>query len=140
MDQRAQILETVLPAERGIREVIRELRWAPSRIVALLRKMEDEGLIFWVENNGTQPSMCARKGRPKKIMACTPLGIEFLETYEKLKIKLLRARKEDLEHATRDARYTERLVTAGHPPFQLFMELNNIVNNIKISSETPQSL
>jgi len=139
-DQRAQILETVLPAERGIREVTRELRWAPSRIVNLLKKMEDEGLIIWVENNNTHSSMRARRGRPKKIMTCTPLGIEFLETYEKLKMKSLRARKEDLEHAARDAHYTERLVTAGHSPFQLFMELNNIVNNIKISSETSHSL
>jgi DNA-binding PadR family transcriptional regulator len=139
-DQRAQILETVLPAERGIREVIRELRWSPSRIVNLLKKMEDEGLIIWVENNNMRFSMRARRGRPKKIMACTPLGIEFLETYEKLKMKSLRSRKEDLEHAARDAQYTERLVIAGHSPFQLFMELNNIANNIKISSETSHSL
>lgn len=140
MDQRAQILKTVLSAERGIREVIRELKWASSRIVDLLRKMEDEGLVAQVESNSTQPSMRTRKGRPKKVMTCTLLGIEFLETYEKLKMKLLRARKEDLEHATRDAQYTERLVTAGHSPFQLFMELNNIANDIKISSETFQSL
>lgn len=139
-DQRAQILETVLPAERGIREVIRELRWAPSRTVNLLKKMEDEGLIIWVENNNMRSSMRARRGRPKKIMTCTPLGIEFLETYKKLKMKPLRARKEDLEHAARDAQYTERLATAGHSPFQLFMELNNIANNIKISSETSHSL
>ena len=140
MDQRVQILETVLPAKRGIREVIKELGWAPSRIVNLLKKMEDEGLIIWIENNDAHPSMRARRGRPKKIMTCTPLGIEFLETYERLKMKALRARKEDLEHAVTDAHYTERLVTAGHSPFQLFMELNNIVNNIKISSETSHSL
>ncbi len=136
MDQRAQILKTVSTAERGIREVIRELRWAPSRTVDLLRKMEDEGLIIQAKNNSTQPSMPARKGRPKKIMTCTRLGIEFLDTYRKLKMKLLRARKEDLEHATGDALYAERLVTAGHSPFQLFMELTDIANNIKISSET----
>jgi DNA-binding MarR family transcriptional regulator len=140
MDQIAQILETVLPAELGVREVARELRWAPSRVVNLLKKMEDEGLIVWVEDKNTYSSMRARRGRPKKIMACTPLGLDFLKTYEKLKVKALRARKEDLEHAARDAQYTERLVTAGHSPFQLFMELNNIANNIKISSETSHSL
>jgi len=139
-DQRAQILETVLPAERGTREVIRTLRWAPSRTVNLLKKMEDEGLIISVEDDNMHSSMRARRGRPKKIMTCTPLGIEFLKTYEKLRMKSLRARKEDLEHAVRDAHYTERLVKAGHSPFQLFMELNNIANNIKISSETSHSL
>jgi DNA-binding PadR family transcriptional regulator len=140
MDQRARVLETVLPGERGIREVIKELGWAPSRIVDLFRKMEDEGLIIWMENSDMRSSMRARRGRPKKIMMCTSLGIEFLETYEKLEMKPLRARKEDLEQATRDAQYTERLVTAGHSPFQLFMELNDIVSNIKISSEATQSL
>ncbi len=139
MDQRAQILETVLPAKYGIREVTRELRWAPSRIVNLLRKMEDEGLILSVDNNSTHSSMRARRGRPKKIMTCTPLGIEFLEAYGKLKMKPLRARKEDLEHAVRDAHYTERLITAGHSPFQLFMEVNTIAYNIKVSSETSHS-
>ena len=139
-DQRAQILETVLPAERGTREVIRTLRWAPSRTVNLLKKMEDEGLIVCFEGKKKYSSMRVRRGRPKKIMACTPLGLDFLETYEKLKIKALRARKEDLEHAVSDAHYTERLVIAGHSPFQLFMELNSIASNIKISSETSHSL
>jgi predicted ArsR family transcriptional regulator len=141
MDQRAQILETVLPAKHGIREVARELRWAPSRVVSLLRKMEGEGLIIWVENYSKDPSMRARasRGRPKKIMTCTPLGIEFLEIYGRLRMKSLRARKEDLERAVRDAHYTERLVAAGHSPFQLFMELNSIVHNIKVSSEAPHS-
>jgi hypothetical protein len=138
-DQKVQILETVLPAKHGIREVARELRWAPSRIVNLLREMEDEGLIIGVENNSTHSSMRARRGRPKKIMTCTPLGIEFLEIYGKLKMKPLRARKEDLKHAVRDAHYTERLVTAGHSPFQLFMELNSIAHNIKVSSEASHS-
>ena len=73
-------------------------------------------------------------------MTCTPLGLDFLETYRKLKIKPLRARKEDLEHAVRDALYTERLITNGHSPFELFMELNSIARNIKISSEASQSI
>lgn len=136
MDQRALILKTVLPAEYGIREIIKQLRWAPSHIVNLLKKMEDEGLIAWLEKNNKDSSTHMHRGRPKKIMSCTPLGLEFLETYKKLKLKFLRARKEDLEHATKDAQYTERLVKAGHSPFKLFMELNNIVSNIKISSET----
>lgn len=137
LDERAQILESVTPVERGIREVTEELRWAPSHVINLLRKMEDEGLIMEVRSNRARAS---KRGRPKKVMACTPLGVEFLETYRKLKIKPLRARKEDLEHAVRDALYTERLVRNGHSPFELFMELNSIARNIKISSEASQSI
>ena len=137
MDRRAQMLQAVLPAERGIREVTDELRWTPSRIISLLRKMKDEGLITEVQNNNVRSS---KRGRPKKIMVCTPLGLEFLESYRKLKVKPLRSRKEDFEHAVKDALYTERLVADGHSPFKLFMEVNIIARNIKISSEASQSI
>lgn len=135
MDRRAQMLQAVLPAERGVREVTDELRWTPSRTVNLLRKMKDEGLIIEVQNDTTGFS---KRGRPKKIMACTPLGLEFLESYRKLKMKPLRSRKEDFEHAVKDALYAEKLVTNGHSPFKLFMELNSIASNIKVSSETSE--
>ena len=137
MDERARILEVVTSVECGVREVTEELRWAPSRVINLLRTMEDEGLVMEVRRNSARSS---KQGRPKKIMACTPLGLEFLITYRKLKMKPLRSRREDLEHAVRDALYTERLIRNGHSPFELFMELNSIVRNIKVSSEASQSL
>lgn len=59
-------------------------------------------------------------------MTCTSLGVEFLEPYRELKMKPLRARKADLEHAVSDALYTERLIRNGHSPFELFMELDTI--------------
>ena len=78
----------------------------------------------------------SRRGRPKKCVTLTSLGYEFLETYRKLQAKPLRSRKQDLERSKRDAYYAERLVAAGHFPFQLFMELNTLANNIKISGKT----
>ena len=134
LDQRAQMLEAVVSDPRGVREVIQKLRWKPSRVISLLEMMKEERLI---------ELQCARthkRGRPKKNITCTSLGFEFLETYRRLKMKPLRARKEDLEHAVKDALYTERLVANGHPPFKLFMELNMIAHNIKISSETPEAI
>jgi hypothetical protein len=81
----------------------------------------------------------SNRGRPKKNITCTPLGFEFLETYKKLKMTPLRARKEDLAHAAKDAAYANKLVARGHSPFQIFMELNTIAHNIKISSETSET-
>lgn len=134
LDQRAQMLEAVVSDPCGVREVIQKLRWKPSRVISLLEMMKDERLI-------ELQCVCARKrGRPKKNITCTSLGFEFLETYRRLKMKPLRARKEDLEHAVKDALYTERLVANGHSPFKLFMELNTIAHNIKISSETPEAI
>ena len=133
LDQRAQVLEAAsIPC--GVREVIQKLRWKNSRVISLLETMEDERLIEF------QQIMHSRRGRPKKNVIRTPLGLEFLETYRRLKMKPLRARKADLEHAVKDALYTERLVANGHSPFKLFMELNTIAHNIKISSEAPEDI
>ena len=129
--QRAQILNTVKLAPCGIREIIQKLRWRSSHIISLLEKMNNERLIEF------QFARRNKRGRPKKNITCTPLGLAFLETYKRLQTKPLRARKEDLEHAVKDALYTERLAENGHSPFKLFMELNTIAHNIKISSETP---
>lgn len=131
LDQRARILSTVRSAQYGVREVIQKLKWRSSHVISLLEKMQDERLIE------LQSAHTKRRGRPKKNITCTPLGIAFLETHKKLQTKPLRARKEDLEHAVKDALYTDRLVANGHSPFKLFLELNTIAHNIKISSQAP---
>ncbi|MHA1358609.1 MAG: hypothetical protein ACTSQI_09070 [Candidatus Helarchaeota archaeon] len=52
----------------------------------------------------------------------------------------LKARKEDLDHATKQALYTKRLIAYGHSPFEIFLELNTIARNIKVSSETSETV
>ena len=133
-DPRARILETAASGPCGIKEAIQKLRWRPSRVISLSKKMRDEGLIE------LQEIKRSRRGRPKKNIVCTPLGFDFLETYRRLRVKPLRARKEDLERAVKDALYAERLVANGHSPFKLFMELNAIVHNIKVSSEASEAI
>ena len=132
LDQRAQILEAVASTACGVRDLVQVLGWKTSKVVSLLREMNKEKLI------NVQQVTHSRRGRPKKNIICTPLGMEFLETYRKLKMKPLRARKEDLERAVKDALYASRLAANGHSSFQIFMELNTIARNIKISSETSE--
>lgn len=133
LERRAQLLEMAASTPCGVRDAIRKLRWKSSGVVSLLERMESEGLVELrqAERSG--------RGRPKKIIFCTPLGLDFLETYRRLRMKPLRARREDIEHAVKDALYAERLVARGHSPFKLFLELNMIVHNIKVSSEAPKS-
>jgi DNA-binding MarR family transcriptional regulator len=134
LDQRAQILEAAVSTAYGVRDLVHVLKWKSSNVVSLLREMNKERLI------DLRQATHSRRGRPKKNIICTPLGLEFLETHRKLKMKPLRARKEDLEHAVRDASHASRLVANGHSPFQIFMELNTIARNIKVSSETPETI
>jgi DNA-binding MarR family transcriptional regulator len=131
-DQRAQILEAAASTASGVRNLVKMLKWKTSNVVSLLRKMSEEQLIEFKQVADS------KRGRPKKSVTCTALGFEFLETYRKLRMKPLRARKEDLDHAAKDAAYVNRLVANGHSPFQVFMEVNTIARNIKVSSETPE--
>jgi len=91
--------------------------------------MDEEQLIK------IQSAAIQKKGRPKKYIITTSLGYEFLDAYKKLNINILRARKQDLDHAAKDAMDANRLIENGHSPFQIFLELNMIASNIKNSSE-----
>ena len=133
-DEKAQVLETAISSSPSVRDIVNTLRQRTSDTIALLKEMEKERLIKF------QNVKREYRGRPKKTIVCTSLGREFLEGYRRLRMKQMRAGKEDLERAVQDALYAERLVAYGHSPFRLFMELNNIVRNIKVSSETPQNI
>jgi DNA-binding PadR family transcriptional regulator len=130
LEHRARILEITKSSSRGVREIVHLLKLKTSNVISLLKKMDQEQLIE------TRYATTQRKGRPKKCIIITALGSEFLDTYKKLNIKPLRARKQDLNRAAKDAMYASRLVENGHSPFEVFMELNMIANNIKNSSET----
>jgi predicted ArsR family transcriptional regulator len=132
LDQKAQILEAAESTACSVRDIVHILRCRTSGAISLLKEMEEERLIDLRQIKNS------RRGRPKKKIICTSLGSEFVETYRKLKMKPLRARKEDFEHAVKDALYTKRLIASGHSPFRLFMELNTIAHNIKIYSETSE--
>ncbi|MHA1650196.1 MAG: hypothetical protein ACTSYB_08380 [Candidatus Helarchaeota archaeon] len=132
-DQKAQILEAALSISGGVRDLVRLLKWKTSKVITLLREMNRERLIDMCEVNNS------KRGRPKKVIYCTPLGLEFLKIYKKLKLQPIRASKEDLNRAIKDALYTERLLGYGHSPFQLFMELNTFVRNIKGSPEASET-
>jgi predicted transcriptional regulator len=134
LEMRAQILQVAASNACGIRDLAYRLRWKTSSIVSLTRKMEEEKLIK------LQIIKHSSRGRPKKNVVCTVLGFDFLETYRKLEMTPLKARKPDLERAKKDALYTQRLVENGHSAFELFMELNSIVRNIRNSSETHQTV
>jgi len=134
LGQKAQFLQVAASGVGSIRDLVHKLRWKTSTIVSLSKEMSEERLIEF------QAVRHAGRGRPKKSIACTTLGLDFLETYRKLDLKRLRARKTDLERAVKDASYTQRLVENGHAPFELFMELNAIVCSIRDSSEARQAV
>lgn len=133
VDARAEILKIINASSCGVREIVQRLNLRTANVIALLKTMEEERLIV-------QKNRRSERGRPKKLVAPTPLGYEFLENYKMLTTKPLKARRIDFEHAANDALYTRRLLENGHSPFKLFMELNEIAHNIKVFAETSRSL
>jgi predicted transcriptional regulator len=130
LEQRARILEITKSTPCGVREIVQLLKLKTSNVISLLKKMEQEQIVTM------QFTSRPKKGRPKKCIIPTRLGYEYLDAYKKLSLKSLRATKQDLNRATKDAMYVSRLVENGHSPFEVFMELNMIASNIKNSSET----
>ena len=128
LEQRARILQVVTSRPCGVRDIVQLLKIKSSNIVSLLRRMEEEKLIE------VQFAKGPKKGRPKKCITASSLGYDFLDSYRKLNLKRLTARKADLDHAVKDAMYASRLAENGHSTFQVFMELNAIASNIKNSS------
>jgi len=128
LEQRARILQAVTSRVCGVRDLVQLLKLKSSNLISLLRRMEEEKLIE------VQFAKGAKKGRPKKCITASSLGYDFLDSYEKLNLKRLTARKADLDHAVKDALYASRLAESGHSTFQVFMELNTIASNIKNSS------
>lgn len=133
LEQKAQILEAIMRAPCGVRNLVQILRLRATRSILLLKEMEEEGLVE------SRDAASSKRGRPKRLVTCTPLGSEFLEAYKRMRMKPLRARRADLDRAVKDALYAQRLVARGHSAFTLFMELNTIVSNIKIHSETREN-
>ena len=127
LEQRARILQAVTSRPCGVRDIVKLLKIKSSNIVSLLRRMEEEKLIE------VQFAKGPKKGRPKKCITASSLGSDFLDSYKKLKLKRLTARKTDLDRAVKDAIYASKLAE-NHSTFQVFMELNTIASNIKNSS------
>lgn len=99
----------------------RRFRKRPETIISLIREMENEGLLE------TSSQLTQKKGRPKRILKPTALGEEYLETFRRLMMKTLRASRNDLAKAKRDAEYVNRLIARGKNPYQAFAELNDLV-------------
>ncbi len=82
--------------------------------------MEEHGLL---EKKVEKRNM---RGRPKYMIKPTILGKDYLETYEALKLKTLRSRKNGLKKTIKDAEYVKRLEARNLSPFRLFLELNSL--------------
>lgn len=121
VESKTLLLDAIRRESLGVRDAVKAFKRRPETTISLIREMEEEGLIE-TSLQGTR-----KKGRPKKLLKPTLLGVDYLVAYQRLRSKALRANRNDLAKARRDAEYVNRLVARGVDPIQAFMELNEVV-------------
>lgn len=121
LEVEVQVLSIVKKYPVGVRELSKIMRRRTQTVVSTIKMMNAAGLV------DVRPEETRRRGRPRQIVKATMLGDDYLEAYNRLRIKPLRSNRNDLEKAKRDAEYVNRLVARGIEPYDAFLELNNLV-------------
>ncbi|UCH57207.1 MAG: MarR family transcriptional regulator [Candidatus Bathyarchaeota archaeon] len=121
LEDQANLLAIIKKDPVWVREISRIMRRRTHAVVSLIKKMNAMGFV------DVKPEKTHAKGRPRQIVRATMLGDDFLESFNRLKIKPLRSNKNDLVKAKRDAEYVNRLIARGKEPYDAFLELNRLV-------------
>jgi len=134
LDERATILQTISNARAnyGVSDLIKKLRFQNEKVVYLLRAMESEGLIEFLENTRAHNNSTA-KGRPKKIPTVTILGKEMLKDFVKCKRHIIQINDNDIKSSIRQISLKRTLEERNVSSYQRFFELNKVVFRIKNS-------
>ena len=86
-------------------------------------EMESQGLV-------KADSSPKGRGRPKRLMEASELGLDYVAAYERLELRPLRGRRGDLVRGAEEGLRARRLSSRGLSPFRQMLELNDIVRDI----------
>ena len=92
-------------------------------VINLIQELETQGLIR--AERGPKG-----RGRPKRLMAVSELGQDYISAYERLELRPLRGRREDLARGAEEGLHARRLQSRGFSTFGLMLELNEFVRDI----------
>lgn len=118
-----QALDIIKRRVLGVRELAERMQMRTQTVVSMVGRMTSMGLVE------VRAERTDRRGRPRKRVSITILGMDYLNTFNELKLKPLRSSRNDLMRARKDAEYVNRLVARGRDPYQAFLELNSLVRN-----------
>lgn len=123
VEKRVEILRILKRGPIGVREIVGALSRRAGDIVHSLQEMEAQSLIK------AERSPKGR-GRPKRLMAVSELGLDYIAAYERLELRPLRGRREDLIRGAEEGLRAKRIYSRGLPTFRLMLELNDFVHDI----------
>ena len=123
VERRVEILRILRGGPMGIREIIGALSRRAGDVIHLIQEMERQGLV-------KAESSPRGRGRPKRLMEASELGLDYVAAYERLELRPLRGRREDLVRGAEEGLHARRLSSRGLSPFGLMLELNDLVRDI----------
>ena len=123
VEKRVEILRTLRGGPMGVREILGTLSRRAGDVINLIQELETQGLIR--AERGPKG-----RGRPKRLMAVSELGLDYVSAYERLELRPLRGRREDLARGAEEGLHAKRIYSRGHSPFRLMLELNDFVRDI----------
>jgi len=123
VEKRVEILRILRGGPMGVREILGTLSRRAGDVIHLIQELETQGLI----RAERRPK---GRGRPKRLMGVSELGLDYIAAYERLELRPLRGRREDLTRGAEEGLHAKRIYARGFSPFKLMLELNDFVRDI----------
>jgi DNA-binding PadR family transcriptional regulator len=99
-------------------------------------------LIKELERSGSlELTQCPNgRGRPKKIVTLSPLGIMMLENLKSINDMMIKMNENDMLTVLEQLRLRNKIIDSGIDPYERFIEMNEIALNIRNSAESSASI
>lgn len=123
VEKRVEILRTLRGGPMGVREILGVLSRRAGDVINSIQELERQGLIRAARGP-------KGRGRPKRLMEVSELGLDYIAAYERLELRPLRGRREDLIRGAEEGLHARRLQSRGFSTFRLMLELNDFVRDI----------
>jgi DNA-binding PadR family transcriptional regulator len=128
LDSEMRLLELCSRRQLGVREILTNLGGSHTGNMHLIKELERSGSLELIRSqNG--------RGRPKRIVTLSPLGIAMLDKLRSINEMMIKMNSNDMHTAVEQLRLRNRIVDSGLDPYERFMEMNEIVLNIRNSAE-----
>mgnify|MGYP001083204436 CR=1 FL=1 len=128
LDLEIQLLEFCHNNRCGIREILDSLGGSHTSRMRLIEEFEQAGVLESVQSpNG--------RGRPRRIVALSPLGVMVLDKLRSTNRMLIKINANDIRHVKEQLKLRNKLLDAGIDPYDRFMEMNKLALAIRDSTE-----
>ncbi len=131
-DSEIRLLELCSNKDFGVREILNTLRGSHTSNMRLIKELERSGVLELIRSlNG--------RGRPKKIVALSPLGAVVLDKLRSVNAMMLKMNENDIRNVDKQLRLWHKLIDAGVDPYKRFIEMNEFDRNIRNFAESGTS-